>query len=242
MDEKVFAPYLVELTFSEKVIHALERLRDGKRVLKKRFSPKEMNDIGLCYWNGHIVPLDYKKAMKWYKCSALQGHDVAEFNLYVCYDKGTGVNKDPQKALEWLKKAAKHGYPNAQDILAELYYKGEIVRKNRRWAHYWFDKSEKSAVEGDHEVTLNSLGMRYLFGICDTPIDIEKAIDYFEKAGELGLPLSMSFLLSIYIKMGNVEKVEYWMDKLRKCKTATKYMLDSEEKRFSSFMEEISGK
>lgn len=238
--EEIFAPYLVELTFSEKEIRALERLRDGKRVPKSKLSPKEMNDVGLCYWNGHIVPLDYKKAVRWYKYSASRGYNVAEFNLYVCYDKGTGVNKDPQKALEWLRKAAKQECPNAQDLLAECYYKGEMVKKNRHWTHYWFDKSEKSAVEENDEVTLNSIGMRYLFGICDTPIDIEKAIGYFEKAGELDFPLSMSFLLSIYIGMGNVEKVEYWMNKLRKCKTATKYRLDREEKRFFSFIEEVS--
>lgn len=242
MDENVFAPYMIELTFSEKVIHALERLRDGKRVLKTQFSPKEMNDVGLCYWNGHIVPLDYKKAVKWYRYSALQGYDVAEFNLYVCYDKGTGVRKAPQKAVEWLRKAAKHGYPNAQDLLAECYFNGEMVRRNRRIARQWFNKAELSAEENNHEVTLNSCGMRYYSGHFGTEMDIEKAIYYFEKAGELGLPLSMSFLLSIYMKKGCVERVEYWMEKLRNCKTATKIRLENEEKRYTSFMEEVARK
>ena len=241
MEEKIFAPRLVEITFAENVIHALERLRDGKKVIKSHFSPKEMNDIGLCYWNGHIVPIDYKKAVRWYAYSAQQGYVVAEFNLYVCYYKGTGVNKNSRMALEWLKKAAKHGDPNAQDLLSECYYSGSMVRKNRRWSQYWFDKSEKSAMEQEDVVIINSLGMKYHFGSCGTPIDYNKAITYFETAGEMDFSLSMSFLISIYIKIGNVKKVEYWMNKLRKCKTATKAMLNASEKQYSSFLKVIVG-
>lgn len=240
--EKVFAPYMVELTFSEKEIQALERLRDGKRVSKTKLSPKEMNSIGLCYWEGHIVPQDYKKAVKWYGDSAKQGYKVAEFNLYVCYNKGTGVEKDPGKAIEWLRKAAKHGYPGAQDLLAECYFNGEMVKRNRHIARHWFNKVELSAVENEDVVALNSCGIRYLDGLYGTKRDIQKAIFYFEKAGELGLVLSMSILLSIYINMRNVDKVEYWMNKLRNCRAVTKLRLENEEKLYASFMEEIAGK
>lgn len=242
MDEKVFAPYGVELTFPEKVMQALEKLRDGKRVIKTMLSPEDMNSIGLCYWEGHIIPLDYKKAVKWYRYSAQQGNKVAEFNLYVCYNRGTGVEKDPQKALEWLRKAAKHGYPDAQDLLGECYYTGDNVRRNRRIAKLWFDKAMRLALEQKRVVTLNSFGMKYQFGECGFEKDIERAIFFYEKAGESGLPLSMSFLLSIYRNMVNVEKVEYWMNKLRTCRTVTKLRLENEEKRYSSFMEEIAGK
>ncbi len=240
--EKGFAPYMVELTFSEKVIRALERLRDGKRVSKKKLSPEEMNSIGLCYWEGHIVPLNYKKAVKWYEYSAQQGYKVAEFNLYVCYNKGTGVEKGPGKAIEWLRKAAKHGYSGAQDLLAECYFNGEMVKRNRHIARHWFNKVELSAVENEDVVALNSYGIRYLQGLYGTERDIQKAIFYFEKAGELGLVLSMSILLSIYINMRNVDKVEYWMDKLRNCRAVTKLRLENEEKQYASFMEEIAGK
>lgn len=242
MDEKVFAPYLVELTFSEKVIHALERLRGGKRVLKTRLSPKEMNDVGLCYWNGHIVPWDYNEAVKWYRYAAQQGYEVAEYNLYICYSEGTGVEKDPQKALEWLKKAAKHGYPNAQDLLGERYYTGENVRRNRRIAQLWFDKAMQLAIEQERVDTLNSFGMKYVNGSYGFKRNIKKAIYYFEKAGELDFPLSMAFLLSIYENARNKGKVEYWMDKFRNCRTVPKHWLESIEKQYASFMEEISGK
>lgn len=72
------------------------------------------------------------------------------------------------------------------------------------------------------------------------PYLVELAILFFEKAGKLDFPLSMSFLLSIYIKTCNVEKVEYWMDKLRKCKTAPKSLLEGNEKQYASFILEVA--
>ena len=106
MKKDVFAPCYLEMKFSPKVIKTLEKLRDGQEVNISRFTSKELNDIGLCYWYGHIVPLNYKEAVNWYIKSANKKCVKAEFNLYVCYNKGTGVAHDIDKAMYWLKKAA----------------------------------------------------------------------------------------------------------------------------------------
>lgn len=138
MKNKVFAPCYLEMKFSPKVIKSLEKLRDGNEVNISRFTSKELNDIGLCYWYGHIVPLNYKEAVKWYIKSANKRCAKAEFNLYVCYNKGTGVARDMEKAMFWLKKAAKHNDSGAQDILATHYLLGTNIKRNRSYANIWF--------------------------------------------------------------------------------------------------------
>ena len=59
MENKIFAPRLKEIPLSDKIIHCLERLRDGETIKETGLTSKELNEIGLCYWNGHIVPLNY---------------------------------------------------------------------------------------------------------------------------------------------------------------------------------------
>ena len=80
-------PFVVnyqEHQLSDKVLQALEKWSAGKRYSPKGLTPKEMNDIGLCYWYGYIVSLDYAKAVKWYKKAAVLKYPTAEVNLYTC--------------------------------------------------------------------------------------------------------------------------------------------------------------
>ena len=237
MEEKKFAPYCIEIEFPIKVIQAIRDFNEGKSIDPNGFSYKEINDIGLCFWYGYIVERNYEEAVLWYKESAKGNYPAAEFNLYVCYDRGSGVAKDRSAAMFWLKRAAKHGYRNAQFCLAESYYNGEGLRRNRRFARIWFEKAEKTAIEKNDEIILNLFGITYLHGENGMEKDIDKALFFYEKAGMLHFPLSISTLISLYIKMGNVEKVEFWKKEFDNCKTKTKLSTESVERAYKDFIE-----
>lgn len=82
MVERFFTPEGVEQKISLKTKRVLEKLLEGSSVDMDDYTPKVQNEVGLCYWYGHIVPLDYKEAVKWYRASAEKKHKTAEFNLY----------------------------------------------------------------------------------------------------------------------------------------------------------------
>ena len=236
MEKEVFAPYYKEIDLSTTVIQALYDLYDKKAIDKGLFSAIDKNNIGLCYWYGHIVKKNYEEAVQWYKESAKEKYATAEFNLYVCYERGTGVEKDMKIAIQWLKRAAKHGYANAQFCLAEYYYNGEGMRHNRRFARIWFEKAEKRALEQDDAVMLNLFGIMYLNGDNGFERDIDKAFFIYEKAGMLHFPLSISTLIHHYILRGNKEKVDFWMNEFNNCKTKTKLLAESVEKEYNKFL------
>jgi TPR repeat protein len=50
----------------------------------------DQNTLGHKYNLGEEVPLDYAKALKWYRVAAEQGHAVAQYNLGLMYDVGHG--------------------------------------------------------------------------------------------------------------------------------------------------------
>lgn len=217
MRKKYFAPQGVACELSPKLIQTVERLRDGEDIGLIRLTGEEMNAIGLCYWYGHIVGLNYKEAVKWYMAAAEKRYRAAAFNLYVCYNNGMGVQEDGRAALYWLRKAARHNDAGAQNILAECYYTGGFVRRNRRLAKLWFHKSLNNAMEKKIEVTLNDFGAKFYLGQYGFERDRDMAIKCFEMAGEKGYCLSIAWLMSIYIEDDNEEKVEYWRKRYKAC-------------------------
>jgi hypothetical protein len=224
MRKKLFAPQGVAYELSSKIIRTVEMLRDGEDIGRIRLTEKEMNEIGLCYWYGHIVDINYKEAVNWYKAAAEKRYKSAAFNLYVCYNNGMGVPEDGRAALYWLRKAARHNHPGAQNILAECYYTGGLVRRNRRLAKLWFQKSFDNAMEKNIEVTLNSFGVNYYRGKYGFEKNRDMAIKCFEKAGEKGYCLSIAWLILIFIDEDNEEKVEYWRKKYEACAVKDPYV------------------
>jgi TPR repeat protein len=81
--------------------------------------------------------MNYKKASKWYKKAAKQGHAEAQYNLGIMYYNGRGVDVNYKKAIEWYEKAAEQGLLNAQSNLGVMYQNGQDLlpplfpRKNK---------------------------------------------------------------------------------------------------------------
>ena len=75
------------------------------------------------YYYGSVVSKDYAKAVEWYRKSAEQGNDEAQYSLGIMYECGYGVSKDYAKAAEWYRKAAKEGHVRARNILSSPKFK-----------------------------------------------------------------------------------------------------------------------
>lgn len=207
----------IKIKLSKKTVEAVEELNAGRNVNPSQFTREELNEIGLCYWHGHIVSLDYEESIKWYLMSAHKHLKGAELNLYRCYRWGKGVKPNMEEAMYWLKKAVRHNSASAQLFLAEHYYDGLYLRRNRRLSKLWFARSVENAFKEESADTLNVLGSMFYKGKHGFQIDKEMAIKCFEKAAELQMSLSIFWLIIIYMEEGDREKVNYWTERYQKC-------------------------
>lgn len=242
MAEKFFAPHGVEMKISLKTKRVLEQLREGYSIDMDDYTPKEQNEVGLCYWYGHIVPLNYEEAVKWYRTSAEKKHEAAEFNLYVCYSKGTGVEIDWEEAMYWLNEAAEHNDARAQLILAENYYYGRGIVQNYQNAALWFKKSYSNAFKSEDSVTLNALGVNFHFGTCGFQDNQSEAIRCFVKASELKNEISIAWLIQMFMEESDVRMVKYWMQKFNECaqeKPIELKLKESTEHGFNKFIARV---
>ncbi len=75
---------------------------------------KAQSSLGLRYYaGGGPVPLDYAKAVRWFRLAAEQGHADAQVMLGLMSAEGLGVPKDDAKALQWYLIAAEQGDASA---------------------------------------------------------------------------------------------------------------------------------
>jgi TPR repeat protein len=93
--------------------------------------------LGEMYYDGQVVPRDYKEAVKWHRKSAAQGHSGAQNNLGWMYFNGLGVPKDYKEAVKWYTKSAKQGYSLAQFELSRMYETGQGVLQDYVMAHMY---------------------------------------------------------------------------------------------------------
>ena len=94
--------------------------------------------LGVMYDDGHGVPQDYNKAMRWYGKAADKGNAEAQCNLGSMYVKGHGVPQDYNKASMWYEMAASKGNAKAQFNMGEFYASGKGVPQDYVLAYMWF--------------------------------------------------------------------------------------------------------
>ena len=73
--------------------------------------------IGLCYYHGIGLMINYIKAIKWFQEAAEQGFSDAQYLLAQCYENGTGVSKNELLAEKWLNIAIMNGFKNEKKAL-----------------------------------------------------------------------------------------------------------------------------
>lgn len=72
------------------------------------------------YEKGQGVSQDDKQAVVWYRKSAEQGNQFAQYILAIMYIKGKGVAQDYKQAAIWFRKAAEQGYVEARSSTSGL--------------------------------------------------------------------------------------------------------------------------
>lgn len=126
---------------------------------------------------------DLKLGNKLLREDAEKGNAQDQVYVGIWYLSGTmeGYAKDPVEAMKWFRKAAEQGNAQGQNMLGQLYAKGEGVEKDLTVAVEWL---QKSAAQGEPHACL-SLGYAYEKGAGGLPVDKQKAIEYYRKAGEI---------------------------------------------------------
>ncbi|KAG0266180.1 hypothetical protein DFQ27_000132 [Actinomortierella ambigua] len=73
---------------------------------------------------------DDRKAVKWYRRAALQGHAEAQYRLGDMYASGRGVYRETSEAYRWLRRAADQDHQHAQAQLGRLLQQGQGIDGN----------------------------------------------------------------------------------------------------------------
>lgn len=102
-------------------------------------------NLGVSYYYGNGVELDYKKAVHYYSLAAEIGHPFGEYNLAVACEYGKGHPKDMEKAIFYYNKAAKKGVNMAIDALIRLglYNEWQLPHHPRRFYDDSFSPEEE---------------------------------------------------------------------------------------------------
>lgn len=94
--------------------------------------------LGLIYYKGKGVNVDFKKAYKSFLRAADRGYAPAQNSLGVMFDNGQGVIQNFRTAFSWYLKAASRGHVVAQYNIGNMFYKGRGVIHDYKQAYIWF--------------------------------------------------------------------------------------------------------
>ena len=164
--------------------------------------PEEQNQTGEDYYYGQNgKEQDYTKAVRWYRKSADQGYQFAQYNLGFCYEKGLGVSAQLVEASKWYRKAAEQGHAASQCSLGLCYEFGKGVTKDLEEAVIWYRK----AAEQGYATAQCNLAYCYKNGI-GLAQDETEAYAWFKKAAEQGHARAQDLLGDCYFYGLGVEK------------------------------------
>ncbi len=178
----------------------------GREMLLKRVKDLEHDAfaqrlLGLMYNNGFGVEKSDAEAAKWYRKSAEQGNDKAQFNLGSMYQYGHGVEKSYTEAVKWYRKSAEQGNDYGQQGLGSMYQCGRGVEKSYTEAVKWY---RKSAEQGNAYGQFG-LGYMYAAGHGVEKSDVE-AVKWYRKSAEQGNVYAWCNLGFMYENGHGVEK------------------------------------
>lgn len=119
----------------------------------------EQLKVGLAYCEGHGLPKDINKGMRYLKMSAEQGYREGEF--FYGIHLLLGNKSEQEEGFKWVLKAADRGNHNAQYTVARAYEDGIGVKKNESK----FIEYLKMAADGNYREAVLILGNCYAEGI-----------------------------------------------------------------------------
>ena len=139
-----FATYLLrEPDFSYRKDLTPDEVQRGLRYLQLSATQGysmgwSADELGMIYFQGEIVPLDYQKAKMWFNTALLKGMPVSAYMLGECAYYGHDEDINYEKAVEYFLQAA-FGYVNAIIRLGDMYMKGDFLPYDPAFAKKLYD-------------------------------------------------------------------------------------------------------
>ena len=150
-------------------------------------SPDAVEMLAYLYELGDGVPQDYAKAAEYYQQAVDMDNMYAMYNLGLLYIYGEGVEEDPEKGKELIIRSAQAGNESAIEYVKENYPDEPGITENAEEQQYdeedfrfYMEQAEAGDAYG-----MYSVGYLYYLGQ-GTDWDMDKALEWFEKAGEAG--------------------------------------------------------
>ena len=132
-------------------------------------------------------------AIHFFKISANQGYDMAQYSLGNVYFRGEGVDRDYAEALEWYLKAADQGNVSAQVAVGAMYAKGRGTKQDYAEANRWFF----SAGNKGNAFAQFNMGTAYENGL-GIQADHTQAFKWFLRAAENGIARAQYIVGTMY--------------------------------------------
>ena len=174
-----------------------------------------INTIGTCYLNG-LVPDEKQsenKAIEYFKKAINSDYVYAYNNLGKIYEK----NKDYKKAFKYFSFGAEKEESWACNKVAEYYRKGIAIKQDLNKAFEYYKLSTEVPLNIlNHWAFYNLAKYFYLNGEPRIGLEknLDKAIDYFEKAAKKGIMPAYEELIYIYIDKYKETKSDYHFNKI----------------------------
>lgn len=164
--------------------------------------PLALYHLGLMSANGWGMPLDHLKALQYYRQGDEMGNFTCKYAIGGCYEHGTGVAQDSAQALQYYREADTNGETLASFRLGEIYFYGILgVEQDYQRAFSYFKKCSMQETPG----------MNYYYGIAyadgkGRPVDLKKAIAYFESGVRTGAGVCAFALAEMYLEGRGVSR------------------------------------
>src|SRR5262249_28994852 len=172
----------------------IEALRLLRKAASKGFLPAEESLAIFCATGIGMAQPDPQEAITWYTKAAQSGSVDAATNIATMYATGSGVPRDMNAARPWFLRAAEAGDATAQYNLALIYGRGDGVPPDDQKSLGWLRKS----ADQDVIPALLDLANRFLHPPDGTKPDVAAAIQWFQRAAELGSGLAQAILGDIF--------------------------------------------
>lgn len=144
------------------------------------------------------------EALKWFKRAVEHGSLDAATNIALMYDDGKGIPRDHLQAVSWFRRAAEGGDATAQYNLALIYRRGDGVAKDDNESIRWL----RAAANQNVLPAMLDLAGYYMQSRDSADADVNRAMQYYEKAANLGSALAQKILGDAFAK-GLLGKVDY---------------------------------
>lgn len=137
----------------------------------------------------------YVEAYDIFTRASRDGDHEADYSLGLMYARGQGVTKDYTAAYGWFQRAYDGGYLGAGYYLGKMHLMGLGTQKDPRRAQRIFESVADSDCRAMYE-----LGLMFFTGE-DVPRDLQRSVEWMEKAAQAGHP-EAQFVLGQFYKAG----------------------------------------